>query len=1538
MSKRPVTAKTPAQPTGQSRRMDPIEEELQDAGSSASTPPAQMVASELSQTIPRTSSSTAIHRIDHKRPSSLKDRSNFVNHKPLPFPTGNNHSNPLTSVQTTAINHSTSISELFMNVPFSDSTNPEVLSPASYEYKKNKKIVNTFDSTVQFFNSPELDFFIVSKDDFQIYKMEYELDYEPVVELFREQKFRSCQTDPIEYTCQCVALDNTVFNNIAFGFNNGDIFVTSAFSEGEPGRDWYNEYHIRMNHKCEALVHLAWDKSKNGKGYLCAAYERGRGNEHLINLFDINQGQQRDLFCERQLSETIHDITFLDLELTTLMVSCSKNFRFIDIRERTGFMNITSVNVPLLKVAFEPYNNVQFAGVNGNDVTIYDRRFLSKALYEFEVGPKDLKITNISYNPNRYCNISCSSTSSGIVYDLDVSPAVAYSDHMAEGKTVDAMKQAVTRYAQKFSYGVNEINTSLKQVQDFTWSHNEENLLLVIPPKLEIVEDQEIPDQLLFKTVVVDHNRNNACFPPDGSIVFCSANSVERIKPKPRVHTQRKKAVGFCDSNDPESPTECEKIEAECIGRLHSEDGRVRVRDIQHHLPFRGTHSGASNTVIEKDLQLWFARGDINRTSYSRALKGYGFGRTAGSARALIENSDRAIRDDKDESDCLKECWKLLIRIYIIEASHRVQQKYGTLFPGVHRLARKMKSSTMVKDDPVTFRNRYYLSKNRDDILRTCGWTSLDDHNGLATRLERLMNTNNVEDKFRAATMAMFALQGPACKTYLNKTVEYLRMVEFTANHSPFMIQRYQHMVDLVIKALETYDGIRIQNYDSLLREIDQPYLMAMVRFIGRRQHTYLLMQREIMAINGMSVSDRIAFAAIHMDDQVFKESLSRLNSMVLKSDNPLSVLLISGLDDHKQSHIAIQTYLEQTNDIQTAALLLCAGNCFRRSKIWESYDMRKSVRERITIAITKNALKNTRKYSLQIVLQYMQWLQASQLILQKSFIMTFLRKKLEFPKTDVEVKAKLAQSIIACNFCGKPILPYISGEDSMFVQKTNNQRKMGPPGSTSGQRNAHPPPPRTNGCPHHDCSKPLPCCTICKKSCNQQVDVHSITMHMDDWFIWCTKCCHGGHLKHLREWFDNYDLCPSGGCDCECPKLDTVFKASVRSKKKVAKEVDILEGTKLRTITGYLQPIDDEDVEEEQLRILKRLASREGKAPSSQSTIKRNRRKSSTKPLQRLDPESQPPLYHPMIPEVVLSGFIAQEVQRTASNVGLSSDETDDECDTLKADSPRDEVYEPSSSLDLARPKRRVPDKRSISECITDESCGDTKPRSNSSLEEKNAGYIKWPYVTRNFWPIKSAVSTESQIRPNLPGGHNLSQEKSVNQKLVQAKKAPANAKFSEHIFILPQKQRQSGYSTSIQRNRLHQAIVSQAIYEQVEVEQHQVVEQSQRLQWTDATHEVGDISSASEDEDEFKEVDKLVRYNQRVYNEAREHGKNQKKRTQKDLQNIRNKLGSPKQVQRKVSEPSRLPSKSTQQVSIQEDEIKAQSQSPNRKNPRFN
>ncbi|ORY39952.1 hypothetical protein BCR33DRAFT_719756 [Rhizoclosmatium globosum] len=64
--------------------------------------------------------------------------------------------------------------------------------------------------------------------------------------------------------------------------------------------------------------------------------------------------------------------------------------------------------------------------------------------------------------------------------------------------------------------------------------------------------------------------------------------------------------------------------------------------------------------------------------------------------------------------------------------------------------------------------------------------------------------------------------------------------------------------------------------------------------------------------------------------------------------------------------------------------------------------------------------------------------------------------------------------------------------------------------------------------CPH--CKKALPRCALC-------------LMHMgvpelqgfEGWFTWCQTCRHGGHAKHVQEWFRAHDGCPVAGCDCSC-------------------------------------------------------------------------------------------------------------------------------------------------------------------------------------------------------------------------------------------------------------------------------------------------------------------------------------------------------------------------------------------------------------------
>jgi hypothetical protein len=40
-------------------------------------------------------------------------------------------------------------------------------------------------------------------------------------------------------------------------------------------------------------------------------------------------------------------------------------------------------------------------------------------------------------------------------------------------------------------------------------------------------------------------------------------------------------------------------------------------------------------------------------------------------------------------------------------------------------------------------------------------------------------------------------------------------------------------------------------------------------------------------------------------------------------------------------------------------------------------------------------------------------------------------------------------------------------------------------------------------------------------------------------WFSWCATCKHGGHIKHLIDWFKHHKKCPYVHCECICTNLD---------------------------------------------------------------------------------------------------------------------------------------------------------------------------------------------------------------------------------------------------------------------------------------------------------------------------------------------------------------------------------------------------------------
>jgi len=41
--------------------------------------------------------------------------------------------------------------------------------------------------------------------------------------------------------------------------------------------------------------------------------------------------------------------------------------------------------------------------------------------------------------------------------------------------------------------------------------------------------------------------------------------------------------------------------------------------------------------------------------------------------------------------------------------------------------------------------------------------------------------------------------------------------------------------------------------------------------------------------------------------------------------------------------------------------------------------------------------------------------------------------------------------------------------------------------------------------------------------------------------FMWCMKCKHGGHINHIKKWFETLVICPVADCNCYCSDYNHV-------------------------------------------------------------------------------------------------------------------------------------------------------------------------------------------------------------------------------------------------------------------------------------------------------------------------------------------------------------------------------------------------------------
>jgi len=277
---------------------------------------------------------------------------------------------------------------------------------------------------------------------------------------------------------------------------------------------------------------------------------------------------------------------------------------------------------------------------------------------------------------------------------------------------------------------------------------------------------------------------------------------------------------------------------------------------------------------------------------------------------------------------------------------------------------------------------------------------------------------------------------------------------------------------------------------EKLVNRLQDPHFRIMVSYVVFNDWS------DVMEEQALPMRERLAIALRFLDDKALTSYLKRLAEDCRKHGN-IEGLLVTGLTPRGLD--ILQSYVDMTGDVQTAALLssfVCPGRSHDvRAERWiESYhdllDGWKLFHHRCQFDIDRGKIMQDDINAGDVL--PMEWV-----------------KK---------------QFLIRCNFCSKIV----------------NSRRIHEPATTQRRRSA--------SCPW--CGRALPRCSVCLMSvgiipdCGRENgQLHSSFRDtLDDAFIFCQACRHGGHAAHIIEWFfgDGDEsrprrTCPVADCDCFC-------------------------------------------------------------------------------------------------------------------------------------------------------------------------------------------------------------------------------------------------------------------------------------------------------------------------------------------------------------------------------------------------------------------
>uniref|UniRef100_A0A915AXG3 WD repeat protein mio zinc-ribbon like domain-containing protein n=1 Tax=Parascaris univalens TaxID=6257 RepID=A0A915AXG3_PARUN len=937
---------------------------------------------------------------------------------------------------------------------------------------------------------------------------------------------------------RCFSLSPISDDLLALGYAYGKVLVTRAAVDPDI-RALKNALEL----PCEVarpVVHL--DFNPTSQLHLAACFDGARATDFTVCVFELNRPKLHMFHLNSP--ERVKATTWFADDWSLIGMGGRRTLKLYDIREGTRPLLTTFVASPIRAIRADNVRQTRFACLYDDYVCVYDRRQIDSPLYKIQLSkfPKgDMAEAKLAWNPHYPFSMTVLDRGSKMLTELLVS-------------SCEAEDELLTHQADNDSGQLTHLRAAAAKCEA-----GDESTVVPSPSDQDNISESD--DALNIRDE--DHAQLNHPY-------FEVKHSFIRV---PYIHsfdwhrTIRNRLLLSGVTARGESYTvkvvEVNNFVACDISPeghiVHSNDNHLYVHQLSP-VPVNGTKEP-----------------DISTAMRTRAIKDYGTPGTTAldayirSCKDVIDNCPYANAD-------LKWVWKWLWQmIYITEWRPEV---YGTWFPGIlqvmqHSLAPKRSGSTterIIVTDPLLGRIRVYKGKERDRVLRLCGWPPFDD----IPRLDVFIDENALErmTQSRAVAAAVFTGHTGRMKKILLEMIEAAKLSN----------DKGRDEVEKFYDAVVHYRGVS-EHWkpisEKLKKVVKDPYFTMILAFLNGRCDNYTD-QHQILRLERVPLEDRIAFAAIHFNDQFFIKSIKALFTGT-NLCRRLSGLFITGLSQHWETHQLLSEYVNDTGDIQTATVLLITGHCFAPvlprpvipisdDSLHDDFDLLNSSDE-----VTNDTSTHPRKYVMQsycCVQAYQEMLNMWRLWKQRARLDCLLQWKKIYEWSNTETDQDLpevnvwpsmrasdleialgkpsddrAEAEVCCQFCARPVTlekPELAVPlTSTLLVSTNRVAACNSTCSISSSKSTKsvntPVLLSTRDVACQQCFKPLPKCVLCRRHMGTLTPSECPALGaLSSWFTWCQRCRHGGHMVHLWHWFAKHEECAASGCLCKCELADS--------------------------------------------------------------------------------------------------------------------------------------------------------------------------------------------------------------------------------------------------------------------------------------------------------------------------------------------------------------------------------------------------------------